>query len=211
MTKSKEDYIKAIYELGGSSRTISNKEISEVLNISPPSVSEMIKKLVKENYVVYQQYRGVILTDFGIDEAKKVRRRHLLWEVFLVEKLGYSWDEVDEEAEKLEHITSEKLEERLESFLNYPKYCPHGNLINEDIELESIVDCFDGEYFRIKRVYDNKEILDYFNELDLKLGMTIKISRKNDEFKILCNNKEIILNKDLGKYIYGLKEDGNEK
>lgn len=211
MTISKEDYIKVIYELGGSNRTVSNKEIADILNISPPSVSEMIKKLVKENYVVYQQYRGVILTDFGIDEAKKVRRRHLLWEVFLVEKLGYSWDEVDEEAEKLEHITSEKLEKRLESFLNYPKYCPHGNLINEDIELESIVDCFDGEYFRIKRVYDNKEILDYFNELDLKLGMIIKISRENDEFKILSNNKEIILNKDLGKYIYGVKEDGNEK
>ncbi len=133
MNISKEDYLKTIYELGGETNQVNNKDIAKVLKIAPPSVSEMIKKLLGDGYVEYTVYQGVRLTEHGTKEAKRIRRRHLLWEVFLVEKLGYSWDEVHEEAEKLEHVTSEKLEESLDKYLNYPELCPHGsNIIREE-------------------------------------------------------------------------------
>jgi len=129
MTGNKEDYLKIIYELGGESKKVSNKEIAEGLGISPPSVSEMVKKLLKEGYVEYTSYQGVSLTEAGLKEAMKIRKRHLLWEVFLAEKLGYDIEDIHEEAEKLEHITSSKLEEHLDRFLNYPEFCPHGSRI----------------------------------------------------------------------------------
>lgn len=129
MTGNKEDYLKIIYELGGESKKVSNKDIAESLGISPPSVSEMVKKLLKEGYVEYSYYQGVSLTEAGLKEAMKIKRRHLLWEVFLAEKLGYDIEDIHEEAEKLEHITSPKLEEHLDRFLNYPEVCPHGTRI----------------------------------------------------------------------------------
>lgn len=132
MTDNKEDYLKAIYELGGEEKEVSNKQIANSLEISPSSVSEMIKKLLEEGYVEYELYKGIKLTNYGASEAKKVKRRHLLWEVFLFEKLGYSIDDIHEEAEILEHITSEKLEKALDKYLKYPKVCPH----NTNIERE---------------------------------------------------------------------------
>jgi DtxR family Mn-dependent transcriptional regulator len=133
MNISKEDYLKTIYELGGEKEQVSNKDIAKVLKISPPSVSEMIKKLLQDGYVEYTVYQGIRLTEYGAEEARKIRRRHLLWEVFLVEKLGYDPEEVHDEAEKLEHVTNKKLEEKLDEYLNYPKVCPHGsNIIREE-------------------------------------------------------------------------------
>ena len=133
MNISKEDYLKTIYELGGDKEQVSNKDIAKVLKISPPSVSEMIKKLLHDGYVEYTVYQGIKLTEYGAEEARKIRRRHLLWEVFLVEKLGYNPEEVHDEAEKLEHVTNKKLEEKLDEYLNYPKVCPHGsNIIREE-------------------------------------------------------------------------------
>ena len=129
MNISKEDYLKTIYELGGDKEQVSNKNIATALNISRPSVSEMIKKLLQDGYVEYTVYQGIKLTEYGAVEAKKIRRRHLLWEVFLVEKLGYNSEEVHDEAEKLEHVTNKKLEKKLDEYLNYPKVCPHGSKI----------------------------------------------------------------------------------
>jgi len=129
MNISKEDYLKAIYEHGGDKNMVSNKDIANSLGISAPSVSEMIKKLLQDGYVEYTSYKGVKLTERGIDEAKKITRIHLLWEVFLLEKLDYDIDEIHDEAERLEHATSKKLEERLDKYLNYPKVCPHGTEI----------------------------------------------------------------------------------
>lgn len=129
MTRNKEDYLKIIYELGGHLKKVSNKEIARELGVSAPSVSEMIRKLIQDGYVISGNYQGVILTELGLKKAQKIRRRHLLWEVFLAENLGYSPDDIHEEAEKLEHITSPKLEKALDKYLNYPKMCPHGSPI----------------------------------------------------------------------------------
>lgn len=138
MTRNKEDYLKIIYELGGHFKKVSNKDISKALGVSAPSVSEMIKKLLEDGYVDYSTYKGISLTELGTKKAQEIRRKHLLWEVFLAEKLGYSPEDVHEEAEKLEHITSPKLERALDKYLNYPKMCPHGSPIinsNENILL----------------------------------------------------------------------------
>lgn len=129
MTKNQEDYLKAIYELGGQYKKIGTKAIAEALGVSPPSVSDMITKLLQAGYVKYTSYYGVTLTSLGLEQALKVKKRHHLWEVFLAEKLGYGLDEIHAEAEILEHVTSSKLEEALDEFLNYPKTCPHGKTI----------------------------------------------------------------------------------
>lgn len=132
MTVSKENYLKIIYELGGENQEVSNKDIAEKLKISPPSVSEMIKRLEEYGYVEYQLYQGVKLTVKGLKEALRIKRVHHLWEVFLVDKLGFEIDDVHDEAEKLEHITNQKLEKALDKYLEYPKYCPHKTKIIRD-------------------------------------------------------------------------------
>lgn len=127
MSRSLEDYLKGIYTLKEKEQ-YSNKNLAEYLSISPASVSEMIKKLEKDNYVKING-REIELSEKGYTLAENIIRKHRVWEVFLVEKLGFSLEEIHEEAEKLEHVTSEKLLEKLEQFLFYPKECPHGSPI----------------------------------------------------------------------------------
>lgn len=127
MSRSLEDYLKGIYTLKEKEQ-YSNKNLAEYLSISPASVSEMIKKLEKDNYVKING-REIELSEKGYTIAENIIRKHRVWEVFLVEKLGFSLEEIHEEAEKLEHVTSEKLLEKLEQFLFYPKECPHGSPI----------------------------------------------------------------------------------
>lgn len=129
MTRSKEDYLKVIYELGGQHKKVGNKAIADALKVSAPSVSDMINKLLQDGFVEYTLYYGVILTSRGLEKALKIKRKHHLWEVFLAEKLGYDLDEIHAEAEILEHVTSPKLEAALDEFLKYPKTCPHGRKI----------------------------------------------------------------------------------
>ena len=193
ITKNKEDYLKIIYELGGKDKKISNKEISEGLKVSAPSVSEMINKLLKDGYIEYTSYRGVTLTSLGLREAIKIKKRHLLWEVFLVEKLAYSWEDVHEEAEKLEHVTNSKLERALDKYLDYPKYCPHGNpIISKEEEIASYIsinDLSQGEKAVIKRLRDDKEVLRYIKKIDLRIGDEIKLVEKNAESNIIIKRK----------------------
>lgn len=209
MSISKEDYIKTIYQLGGEENEVNNKEIAKVLNISAPSVSEMIKKLLEDGYVEYIRYQGVRLTDYGISEAVKIRRRHLLWEVFLVEKLGYKWDEVDEEAERLEHVTSLQLEERLDRYLDHPTVCPHGSPIiryNQNIpHYRTLNELSIGNETKILRLIDKKEVLRYADSLGLKIGENIKIidvDPSKEQMKISKEDKEILIEMEFAKNIY---------
>lgn len=176
MTPNKEDYLKMIFELGGTEHKVTNKQIMNGLQISAPSVSEMMTKLLKEDYIVHVPYKGVQLTKKGEQKASILIRKHRLWEVFLVEKLEFPWNEVHEEAEVLEHVTSRELANRLDKFLDYPKTCPHGGVIPSNmgqfaernnlrlVQFEKLAD------IRIKRVLDDKELLDYLSSLDVKVG-----------------------------------------
>ena len=130
MTLSEEDYIKAIYHLGkGENTTVSTNAVAEQMETKPSSVTDMVKKLSDKGLVNYKRYKGVSLTDYGQKTALSIVRKHRLWEVFLVEKLDFSWDEVHEVAEQLEHIKSEKLVDRLDKHLGFPQVDPHGDPI----------------------------------------------------------------------------------
>ncbi|VAW18363.1 Mn-dependent transcriptional regulator MntR [hydrothermal vent metagenome] len=130
MTLSEEDYIKAIYHLGkGKDTMVSTNAIAEKMDTKPSSVTDMIKKLDKKSLVLYRRYKGVSLTDSGEMIALSIVRKHRLWEVFLVDKLNFSWDEVHEIAEQLEHIKSEKLIDKLDVHLGCPRVDPHGDPI----------------------------------------------------------------------------------
>ncbi|GAA3021518.1 metal-dependent transcriptional regulator [Tetragenococcus solitarius] len=176
MTPNREDYLKLILELGGDQSKINNKQIVSGLDVSAASVSEMITKLVKENLVEHTPYQGVQLTDKGLEKASSLVRRHRLWEVFLVEHLKYSWNEVHDDAEVLEHVTSETLASHLNEYLEHPKYCPHGGMIPGENQLvhekkrEKLSDYPVGTKIRIARVLDERELLDYLVEINVSIN-----------------------------------------
>ncbi|MET7028965.1 metal-dependent transcriptional regulator [Sediminicola luteus] len=130
MTHSEENHIKAIFHLGNKGTVaVSTNAIAELMETKPSSVTDMVKKLAEKDLVHYKKYQGVTLSEFGVKVALGIIRKHRLWEVFLVEKLDFSWDEVHEIAEQLEHIKSEKLIDKLDTFLDHPKFDPHGDPI----------------------------------------------------------------------------------
>ena len=175
MTPNREDYLKLIFELGGDQKKINNKQIVSGLDVSAASVSEMISKLLKEGLVEHSPYQGVQLTETGLASASALIRKHRLWEVFLVEHLHYSWNEVHDDAEVLEHVTSETLASRLEAYLDHPRYCPHGGMIPEQGELihegeKNTMSSYPvGTKIRIARVLDERELLDYLVSIQLNI------------------------------------------
>lgn len=195
MSQSIENYLKGIYILKQND-SYSNKKLAEYLNISPASVSEMMKKLVKDGYLSVDG-RNINFTEKGEARAKNIIRRHRVWEVFLLEKLEYELDEVHDEAEILEHITSEKLLRKLEKFLFYPKECPHGSPIYYDSDKffeKSVVKLSEvkkGEEVVIVNVEENIELYDYLKELDIKIKEEYLIEKIDPFNKALhLKNKE---------------------
>lgn len=182
MTPKKEDYLKAIYTLGGQKTMVSNKQISEVLQIAPASVTEMLGKMNREALIHYEPYKGSRLTDKGKQAAISLVRGHQLWEVFLSKHLGYSWSDAHEDAELLEHVMPERLMNRLDRFLNYPEYCPHGNAIpkadgqSDSVPLQTLNLLPVGEPSCIRRVTEEKELLDYLQEAGITIGSHIYIT-----------------------------------
>lgn len=125
-----ENYIKAIYKLiETEGDTVSTNAIAEKMDTKAASVTDMLKKLFTKKLINYQKYQGVTLTTKGEKVALNIIRKHRLWEMFLVEKLNFKWDEVHDVAEQLEHINSDKLIDQIDKFLNYPKVDPHGDPI----------------------------------------------------------------------------------
>ncbi|MEN8789728.1 MAG: metal-dependent transcriptional regulator [Flavobacteriaceae bacterium] len=130
MTHSEENYLKAIFHLNkGGEKAVSTNALAGRMKTKPSSVTDMIRRLAEKGVVHYKKYRGVSLTEKGSHLALTVIRKHRLWEVFLVKKLAFSWDEVHEVAEQLEHIKSEQLIDRLDELLGFPKFDPHGDPI----------------------------------------------------------------------------------
>src|SRR2546422_11184109 len=128
-TRSQEDYLKALYLLGGDERPVPTRDLAHRLGISSPSVSEMVTRLSAQGLVEHDRYRGQQLTREGRKIALELVRHHRLLEMFLVQVLGYRWDEVHEEAERLEHVISERMEQRIFELLGRPELDPHGHAI----------------------------------------------------------------------------------
>src|SRR5690625_1351452 len=130
MTLAEENYLKTIFHLEyDNPEEVSTNAIAEQMDTRPSSVTDMIQKLAEKNLLIYKPYRGVQLTSHGKKMAAGIIRKHRLWEVFLVEKLNFSWDQVHDIAEQLEHIQSEELIDRLDRYLGNPKTDPHGDPI----------------------------------------------------------------------------------
>jgi DtxR family Mn-dependent transcriptional regulator len=128
-TRSQQDYLKALYQLHGDQRPVPTRELAQRLGISSPSVSEMVTRLTAQGLVEHDRYRGQQLTREGRKVAVELVRHHRLLEMFLVQVLGYSWDEVHDEAERLEHVISERMEQRIFELLGRPELDPHGHAI----------------------------------------------------------------------------------
>src|SRR5882762_10745500 len=128
-TRSQEDYLKALYQLHGDQRPVPTRDLAQRLGISSPSVSEMVTRLSAQGLVEHDRYRGQQLTREGRKVALELVRHHRLLEMFLVQILGYSWDEVHDEAERLEHVISERMEQRIFELLGRPELDPHGHAI----------------------------------------------------------------------------------
>src|SRR6201991_3118994 len=128
-TLAEENYLKSIYHLSLQADSVSTNQLAALLNTKASSVTDMLKKLSEKELINYTPYQGVSLTPEGEKIAVNIIRKHRLWEYFLVEKLNFKWDEVHEMAEEMEHISSNELIDRLDKFMGYPKYDPHGDPI----------------------------------------------------------------------------------
>jgi DtxR family Mn-dependent transcriptional regulator len=183
--QSTEDYIKSIYKLQKDGDTVTTSELAAHLGVSDASVTDMVKKLSGRKLLRYTPYRGVELTEDGRRLAMKMMRRHRLWEMLLVKFLGYSWDEVHDEAERLEHVTSDEMEQRLDKALGYPKVDPHGDPIPtaEGVlnakEFRKLSDAAIGDRIEIVRVSDNdSQLLQHASRLGLALNAKLLIEEK---------------------------------
>ena len=183
LTTAEENYLKSIFKISERKGTpVTTNAIAAELATSAASVTDMLKKLSAKDLVHYEKYRGVHLTGDGTRLATQLIRNHRLWETFLVDKLDFSWGEVHEVAEQLEHIQSAKLIERLDEFLGYPRFDPHGDPIPDSQgkfvyrKQHLLEDLQPGESGAVVGVQNHDtSFLDYLTEFDLKLGSKIQV------------------------------------
>jgi DtxR family Mn-dependent transcriptional regulator len=187
LSQTEENYLKAIYTLSLRNEFFdtSTNEIAERIKTKPPTVSDMLRKLTAKDLVQYEKYKRVQLTKLGQRLVIQIIRKHRLWETFLQEKLHFSWDEVHEVAEQLEHIHSDKLIERLDAFLEFPKFDPHGDPIpsatGEISEIKSIQlsKIEPGKGCQVVGVKDStSEFLKYLQQMNIGIGTRIRVIEK---------------------------------
>jgi DtxR family Mn-dependent transcriptional regulator len=213
MTISEENYIKVIYHLSlVSPKGVNTNAIAGMLDTKASSVTDMLKKLAEKELVSYQKYQGVTLTDKGFYLAKMIVRKHRLWEVFLVDKLNFSWDEVHEIAEELEHIKSEKLINKLDEFLGFPSFDPHGDPIpNAKGELVKI-DKFllseailNTDYVCVGVKNSSVEFLQYLDKQNISLGSSIKVISREEfdsSLTIILNSNTISISNKIAENLF---------
>lgn len=218
MTRSEENYLKAIFHLGnGEAGSISTNAIAEQMDTKPSSVTDMAKKLAEKGLVHYKKYQGISLTDVGTRTALSIIRKHRLWEVFLVKKLDFTWDEVHEVAEQLEHIKSEKLIDKIDELLDFPKYDPHGDPIptkdgkfmERDKQLLSEMPMHaQGVCVGVKD--SSAPFLKFLDKNNIALGNTIKILDKEDfdqSLQIQMDGRELRISHQIASNLYVKKND----
>lgn len=212
-SQSEENYLKAIYHLSLISKNgISTNAIAEKLETKPSSVTDMVKKLAEKEVLIYKKYQGVQLTDLGSKTAANIIRKHRLWEVFLVEKLNFSWDEVHDVAEQLEHIKSKKLIDEIDAFLGFPVYDPHGDPIpDKNGNLPKIDKCLlatmqVNEFGICIGVKDSSsEFLQFLDKKKIALGQKITVLEKepfDDSFFISIDDKKISVSNKIANNLY---------
>ena len=215
ITESSQDYLKAIYTLSKRHGRASTTQIADRLNVSPASVTSMIKKLAQATppLVTYRKHRGTILTDSGKQVALTVLRCHRLLELFLCEKLGYTWDEVHEEADRLEHAVSPQMMEQVASVLGEPTINPHGQPIpSPDLVMPVLAErplptLIPGSKTSIQRIRDeDASLLRYLTDNNLIPGMEIIVqaSEADGTIKVLAlgQTNPVCLEPEMAKHIF---------
>jgi DtxR family Mn-dependent transcriptional regulator len=208
-----ENYLKNIYKLSKKSdKGVSTNALAERLDTKASSVTDMIKKLAAKKLVDYKKYQGVTLTKKGSEIAIDIIRKHRLWEVFLLEHLGFGGEEVHDVAEELEHIKSAELVERLDKFLGYPKYDPHGGPIPDSegvfpepkrVKLDELEV---GRKTKVMGITEHSDaFLSHLKKLGLELGTDFHLKERFDfdrSIEIELNKKTIQLSHDVAKNIF---------
>ncbi len=210
---SEENYLKAIFHLEKlQQEEVSTNAIAEQLDTKPSSVTDMVQKLADKEMLTYVKYKGTSLTDAGRKKALSVIRKHRLWETFLVQKLDFSWEQVHEIAEQLEHIKSEELINRLDAFLDYPTVDPHGDPIPDE----------EGNFKKTaKKLLKDMEVseqgicvgvknsestfLTYLNKKNIAIGSEIKVLTKEDfdeSLQILVAGDSFFVSKQISENLY---------
>ena len=188
LTFSEENHLKSIFHLSSDSELgVSTNSIADNLNTKASSVTEMLKKLSDKNLIIYKKYHGAQLTEKGRKTALNIIRKHRLWEVFLVDKLNFKWDEVHEIAEQLEHIQSKKLTNELDKFLNFPTKDPHGDPIpnpagfikfTPKLKLSDLNIGETGKFIGVKD--SSSTFLKYLDKRQISLGCNIKVLHQEE-------------------------------
>jgi DtxR family Mn-dependent transcriptional regulator len=213
MTFSEENYLKTIYHLTtATGEEVSTNAIAEKIETKASSVTDMLKKLAEKDLVNYVKYQGASLTEKGNLSAKMIVRKHRLWEVFLVKKLDFSWDEVHDIAEQLEHIKSEKLINKLDDFLGNPTEDPHGDPIPNvhgkiiKIEKQLLSEISEKQVGICVGVKDTSpEFLKYLDKQGIALGFKIELVSKETfdlSLKIRVNNKEFAISNKIASNLF---------
>ena len=221
-TQSEENYLKAIYMLSAKSeKGASTTALSKSLQTKASSVTDMLKKLAAKELINYKKYQGVSLTEAGRIAALRIIRKHRLWEVFLVEKLHYSWDKIHDLAEELEHIGSVDFVDRLDRFLDFPRFDPHGDPIPDahgKIQHHQnfcVTDLMVGQSGTVVGVKDSSAaFLQYLEKLGLVPGCTIELHEViefDGSLNISINNREErMISSQAGENLY-VKPQGTEE
>jgi DtxR family transcriptional regulator, Mn-dependent transcriptional regulator len=212
LSLTEENYLKAIYHLSdGGSKSVLTNDLAAAMNTKAASATDMIKKLSAKTVISYEKYYGVNVTSKGKNEALMVIRKHRLWETFLVEKLGFSWDEVHEVAEQLEHINSPRLIEKLDEFLGFPKVDPHGDPIPDHkgkikvlphVAIDQLNIGYQGKIAAVKDSDSN--LLKYLDKIGAKPGTKLKILGKetyDESMEVLIDDHRVFISKEVSQNI----------
>jgi len=214
ITHTEENYLKAVYKLAGKEKkSVGTNAISSQMKTTAASVSDMIKRLSEKQLLNYQKYKGVTLTNMGNKHATQLIRKHRLWEVFLVEKLNFRWDQVHDIAEQLEHIQSDHLIQRLDAYLGNPRFDPHGDpipnaegkfMLRNQIPL---VELYEGNSSILIGVREHDTpFLEYLNSFQIKIGTEFRILEKikfDNSMRILIDeSRETIISEKVGQNLF---------
>ena len=212
ITLSEENYLKAILSISlNKDGKVSTNAIANEISTSAASVSDMLKKLQEKELIKYEKYKGVELSSTGKKLATSIIRKHRLWETFLVNKLNFSWSEVHDVAEQLEHIKSTDLVDKLDFFLGFPKFDPHGEPIptkegkitaSEAIPLNKLQTGTKGNVMGVS--LDEKAFLDYLTQLNISIGTKIELLEKisfDQSISIKIKNTTKHISNDVAKHL----------
>jgi DtxR family transcriptional regulator, Mn-dependent transcriptional regulator len=214
MTYSEENYLKIIYHLSASAPkgSITTNAIAAEMESKPSSVTDMVQKLADKGFVDYKKYQGVSLTEEGRFTALMIVRKHRLWEVFLLEKLDFSWDEVHDVAEQLEHIKSEKLINKLEEFLDFPTEDPHGDPIPDrsgklpKMDKKLLSEIAVGKKVICVGVKDSSAVfLQYLDKQQIALGSEMEVLAKEDfdlSVQLRVNGREMAVSNKIASNLF---------